>query len=132
MKQIVKIFIPTFGSFRNVAKEAKNTSISRERFIDFIKVIGLLMITFNTEYLLDFKNSAGELLVYNESFTSSNKTRFTWFTTGISLFFFSFVFVFTLSLGRETLILRTTIGRSNSAKRLRYSLNEFVFPEKVI
>ena len=89
MKQIVKIFIPTFGSFRNVAKEAKNTSISRERFIDFIKVIGLLMITFNTEYLLDFKNSAGELLVYNESFTNSNKTRFTWFTTGISLFFFS-------------------------------------------
>ena len=89
MKQIIKIFIPTFGSFRNVAKEAKNTSISRERFIDFIKVIGLLMITFNTEYLLDFKNSAGELLVYNESFTSSNKTRFTWFTTGISLFFFS-------------------------------------------
>ena len=74
MKQIVKIFIPTFGSFRNVAKEAKNTSISRERFIDFIKVIGLLMITFNTEYLLDFRNSAGELLVYNESYTSTNKT----------------------------------------------------------
>ena len=42
MKQIVKIFIPTFGSFRNVAKEAKNTSISSERFIDFIKVIGFL------------------------------------------------------------------------------------------
>ena len=89
MKQIINIFIPSFGSFRNVVKEARNTSISRERFIDFIKVIGLLMITFNTEYLLDFKNSAGELLVYNESFTNSNKTRFTWFTTGISLFFFS-------------------------------------------
>ena len=46
--------MPSIGSFRNVAKEARNTSISRERFIDFIKVIGLLMITFNTEYLLDF------------------------------------------------------------------------------
>ena len=89
MKQVIKIFIPSFGSFKNVVKEAKNTSISRERFIDFIKVIGLLMVTFNTEYLLDFRNSAGELLVYNESFTSADKTRFTWFTTGISLFFFS-------------------------------------------
>ncbi len=39
------------------------TSISRERFIDFIKVVGLLMVTFNTEYLLDFRNSGGELLV---------------------------------------------------------------------
>ncbi len=89
MKQVIKIFIPSFGSFRNVIKEAQNTSISRERFIDFIKVIGLLMVTFNTEYLLDFRNSGGELLVYNESFTISHKTRFTWFTTGISLFFFS-------------------------------------------
>ncbi len=89
MKQLIKIFIPSIGSFRNIINEAKNTSISRERFIDFIKVVGLIMIIFNTEYLLEFKNSAGELLVYNESFTSSVKTRFTWFTTGISLFFFS-------------------------------------------
>jgi len=89
VKQVIKIFIPSFGSFKNVIKEANNTSISRERFIDFIKVIGLLMVIFNTEFLLDFKNSAGELLVYNESFTSSDKTRFTWFSTGISLFFFS-------------------------------------------
>ncbi len=89
MKQVIKLFIPSIVGFKNVAKEAKQTSISRERFIDFIKVVGLLMITFNTEYLLDFRNSGGELLVYNESFTISHKTRFTWFTTGISLFFFS-------------------------------------------
>ena len=49
--------MPSIGSFRNVAKEARNTSISRERFIDFIKVIGLLMITFNTDYLLDFQET---------------------------------------------------------------------------
>jgi len=89
VKQVIKLFIPSFAGFKNVTKEAKHTSISRERFIDFIKVVGLLMVTFNTEYLLDFKNSAGELLVYNESFTAYNKTQFTWFTTGISLFFFS-------------------------------------------
>ena len=89
MKQIIKIFIPSFSSFRNVIKEANNTSRSRERFIDFIKVVGLIMVIFNTEYLLDFKKSAGELLVYNESFTNPEKTKFTWFTTGISLFFFS-------------------------------------------
>ena len=89
MKQVIKLFIPSFAGFKNVVKEAKHTSISRERFIDLIKVVGLLMVTFNTEYLLNFKNSAGELLVYNESFTTDNKTQFTWFTTGISLFFFS-------------------------------------------
>ena len=89
MKQVINLFFPSFSSFKNVFKEANNTSVSRERFIDFLKVIGLLMIIFNTKFLLELEKSAGELLIFNNSFTESYKTSFTWYTTGISLFFFS-------------------------------------------
>jgi len=89
MKQVINLFLPSISSFRNIVNESNKTSISRERFIDFVKVIGLLMIIINTEYLLEFKDSAGELLVHNGSLTNSLKTRYTWFTTGTSLFFFS-------------------------------------------
>ena len=89
MKQVINLFFPSFSSFKNVFKEANNTSVSRERFIDFLKVIGLLMIIFNTKFLLELEKSAGELLIFNSSFTESYKTSFTWYTTGISLFFFS-------------------------------------------
>ena len=89
MKQVINLFFPSFSSFKNVFKEANNTSVSRERFIDFLKVIGLLMIIFNTKFLLELEKSAGEILIFNNSFTDSYKTSFTWYTTGISLFFFS-------------------------------------------
>ena len=89
MKQVINLFLPSISSFRKIVNESNNTSTSRERFIDFIKVIGLLMIIINTEYLLEFKDSAGELLVNNGSLTNSLKTRYTWFTAGTSLFFFS-------------------------------------------
>jgi len=89
MKQVLNWFLPSFKSFKNVIEESNTTSISRERFIDFIKVIGLIMITFNTQFLLEFSNSSGEVLIINDSFINPTKTKYTWFTTGISLFFFS-------------------------------------------
>ena len=89
MKQVLDWFLPSFKSFKNVIEESNTTSISRERFIDFIKVIGLIMITFNTQFLLEFSNSSGEVLIINDSFINPTKTKYTWFTTGISLFFFS-------------------------------------------
>ena len=89
MKQVFKWFLPSLNSFKNVIDESNTTSISRERFIDFIKVVGLIMIIINTEFLLEFYNSSGEVLIFNDSFTDPFKTRYTWFTTGISLFFFS-------------------------------------------
>ena len=89
MKQVLNWFLPSFKSFKNIIEESNTTSISRERFIDFIKVIGLIMITINTQYLLEFTNSSGEVLIINDSFNDPTKTKYTWFTTGISLFFFS-------------------------------------------
>ena len=48
--------------------------------------------------------------------------------------FLGFSFFLTLmdSFGRVTLILLTTIGRSNCAKRFKYSLSDCVFPENEI
>ena len=62
--------------------------MSRERFIDFLKVVGLMVI-FNITYLIRFNDSFGEYLIYNLSFDDSLKTSYTWFTVGMALFFFS-------------------------------------------
>ena len=41
MKQIINLFLPNLTSLRSVFNEVSNTSISREKFIDFTKIIGL-------------------------------------------------------------------------------------------
>ena len=89
MIKIIKLFLPSFSSFRDIKVEIENTSISRERFIDFLKVLGLMMIIFNTYYLIRFNNSFGEYLIFNLSFDDSITTTYTWFTVGMTLFFFS-------------------------------------------
>lgn len=89
MIKIIKLFLPGFKSFKTIKKEIENTSMSRERFIDFLKVVGLLMVIFNTTYLIRFNDSFGEYLIYNLSFDDSLKTSYTWFTVGMALFFFS-------------------------------------------
>ena len=89
MIKIIKLFLPSFTSFKSVRTEIENTSVSRERFIDFLKVIGLVMIIFNTFYLIRFSDSYGEYLIYNLSFDDSITTTYTWFTVGMTLFFFS-------------------------------------------
>ena len=60
--------MPGFKSFKTIKKEIEHTSMSRERFIDFIKVVGLLMVIFNTSYLIRFNDSFGEYQIYNLSF----------------------------------------------------------------
>ena len=89
MKQFTNLFLPSFGSFRKALSEVSKTSNSRVRFIDFIKVIGLLLIIFNTSYFLDFEQSSGEFIVYNRTIIDNSLTPFTWITVGMSLFFFS-------------------------------------------
>ena len=89
MIKIIKLFLPSITSFKVVKTEIKNTSVSRERFIDFLKVIGLMMMIFNTFYLIRFSDSYGEYLIYNLSFDDSFTTTYTWFTVGMTLFFFS-------------------------------------------
>ena len=92
MKQIVKIFLPNLKSMRAVFNEVASTSISRERFIDFTKIIGLLFLIINSFTLLRLQDSGGELFVENLSVNSQSLMVFTWFTAGMSLFFFSMGF----------------------------------------
>ena len=77
MIKIIKLFLPGINSFKTIKKEIDNTSMSRERFIDFIKVVGLLMVIFNTTYLIRFNDSFGEYQIYNLSFDDSLKTSYT-------------------------------------------------------
>ena len=89
MIKIFQLFLPGIKSFKSIKKEIDNTSISRERFIDFIKVLGLLMIIVNTNFLIRFGDSYGEYLIFNLSFSDPLKATYSWFTVGMALFFFS-------------------------------------------
>ena len=77
---------------RSVFYEISNTSISRERFIDFTKITGLIFLILNSFTLLRIENSGGEVFVSNLSVDSQSLMTFTWFTAGMSLFFFSMGF----------------------------------------
>ncbi len=92
MKQIINLFLPNFKSMRAVFYEVANTSISRERFIDFTKITGLLFLIINSFSFLRLQDSGGELFVENLSVNSKNLMVVTWFTAGMSLFFFSMGF----------------------------------------
>ena len=92
MKEIFKLFFPSISSFRLVLNEAANTSMSRERFIDFIKTSGLLMLIINSFIFLFVTNSGGEYIISNLSTTSQTFMTISWFTIGMSLFIFSMGF----------------------------------------
>ena len=84
--------MPNLKSLRSVFNEAADTSISRERFIDFTKVIGLLFLIVNSFLFLRLEESSGELFVTNLSAGSQSLIVISWFTAGMSLFFFSMGF----------------------------------------
>ena len=84
--------MPNLKSMRSVFNEVAKTSISRERFIDFTKVIGLLFLIVNSFLFLRLEESSGELFVTNLSAESQSLIVISWFTAGMSLFFFSMGF----------------------------------------
>jgi len=92
VREITKLFIPSFKSLRHVFNETNKTSISRERFIDFLKTFGLLLLVINSFSFLDVNYSGGEYLIINNSYISSNMTIITWFTVGLPIFIFSMGF----------------------------------------
>ena len=92
MKQIINLFLPSLKSMRSVFTEVDNTSIARERFIDFTKIIGLVLLITNSFTFLKLEESGGELFINNLSGNSQSYIVITWFTAGMSLFFFSMGF----------------------------------------
>ena len=92
MKKIINLFLPNLKSMRTVFYEVANTSVSRERFVDFTKIAGLLFLMINSFTLLRLHDSGGEIFVSNLSANSESLMVVTWFTAGMSLFFFSMGF----------------------------------------
>jgi len=92
VKQIINLFIPNLRSMRLVFNEVAKTSISRERFIDFTKIIGLFFLIINSFLFLRLEESGGEIFVTNLSSDSQSLIVISWFTAGMSLFFFSMGF----------------------------------------
>ena len=72
--------------------ETENTSISRERFIDFVKTLGLLLLIINSFIFLGVKKSGGEFIISNLSTSSDSFMTISWFTVGMSLFMFAMGF----------------------------------------
>ena len=89
MKQFINLFFTSVGSFKNSFNEVAKTSNSRIRFIDFLKVAGLLLVVFNTYFFLNFYKSSGEFIIYNRVVLDNTLTPVTWITVGMSLFIFS-------------------------------------------
>ena len=89
MKQFINLFFPSVKSFKSASKEVIKTSNSRIRYIDFLKVSGLLLIMFNTLFFLNFEKSSGEFIIYNLTVIDNSLTPITWVTAGMALFFFS-------------------------------------------
>jgi hypothetical protein len=92
VKQIINLFLPNLTSLRAVFNEVSNTSISREKFIDFTKIIGLFLLIINSFFFLRLEESGGEIFIKNLSVSSESLIVITWFTAGMSLFFFSMGF----------------------------------------
>ena len=92
MRELFKLFFPNINSFRSVINETDNTSISRERFIDFLKTSGLLLLIINSFLFLTVTKSGGEYIISNLSTTSESFMTISWFTIGMSLFIFSMGF----------------------------------------
>ena len=69
MKQIINLFLPSLKSMRSVFTEVDNTSIARERFIDFTKIIGLVLLITNSFTFLKLEESGGELFINNLSYS---------------------------------------------------------------
>ena len=118
MQNIFKLFFPNKISFKSVNREIDQTSISRERFIDFTKVLGILFLVVNSHILLSISQSYGEYNIRNLSDHNLSHQILTWFTTGMSLFVFTMGFnnliAWYSNVGRDGSQWQYLVDRTNS------------------
>lgn len=88
MRNFINIFLIKPSDFINLFSETRNTSISRERYIDLIKVVSIFLVIFSTDFFLSFESSGYEILINNESTTNSGMSIASWYLNGIAVFFF--------------------------------------------
>ena len=88
MKKIFDLLIIKPRDISKLIYESRNTSISRERYIDLLKVLSILIITFSTEYFLSLSTSGYEVIIKNNSVGNLQMSRASWFLNGLAIFFF--------------------------------------------
>ena len=88
MRNFINIFLIKPSDFRNLFSESRNTSISRERYIDLLKVISIFVVIFSTDFFLNFESSGYEILINNESTSNSGMSIASWYLNGLAVFFF--------------------------------------------
>ena len=88
MKKIFDLIIIKPRDISKLIYESRNTSISRERYIDLLKVLSIVIITFSTEYFLSLSTSGYEVIIKNHSVGELHLSRASWFLNGLAIFFF--------------------------------------------
>ena len=88
MRSLIKLFIIKPNDFINFVKETNNTSISRERYIDLLKVVSILAVIYSTTLFLSLESSGSEVLIHNSSSSDINMSIASWYLNGLVVFFF--------------------------------------------
>ena len=118
MENFINLFLIKPNDFKNLLAETRNTSISRERYIDLLKVVGVLSVIFSTHIFLSFKLSGHEILIINESSTNYNMSVASWYLNGLAIFFFCNGFSNSLAwysnIGRDGSVWEFLANRINS------------------
>ncbi len=88
MRSLIKLFIIKPNDFINFVKETSNTSISRERYIDLLKVVSIFAVVYSTTLFLSLESSGSEVLIHNSSSSDINMSIASWYLNGLVVFFF--------------------------------------------
>ena len=145
MRNFINLFLIKPSDFKNLLYETKHTSISRERYIDLLKVVSVLAVIFSTHLFLSFQSSGYEVLIKNESSTNTNMSIASWYLNGLAVFFFCNGFSNSLAwysnIGRDGSVWEFLANRINSilgpmivliifgSLTIHYSISNKLIPE---
>ena len=148
MNNFINLFLVKPYDFKNLLFETKNTSISRERYIDLLKVVSILTVIFSTHLFLSFQTSGYEILIRNESSTNISMSIASWYLNGLAVFFFCNGFSNSLAwysnIGRDGSVWEFLANRINSilgpmivliifgSLTIHYSISNELIPEYLV
>ena len=148
MRSLINLFIIKPQDFVNLIKEANNTSISRERYIDLVKVISIFAVIYSTIVFLSLESSGYEVLIYNSSSNDINMSIMSWCLNGLVVFFFCNGFSNSIAwysnIGRDGSVWEFLANRINSILgpvlmlivfgtiMIHYSISNKLIPEYLV
>ena len=148
MENFINLFLIKPNDFKYLWNETRNTSISRERYIDLLKLLSVLSVIFSTHLFLSFQLSGHEILIINESSTNYNMSVASWYLNGLAIFFFCNGFSNSLAwysnIGRDGSVWEFLANRINSilgpvivliifgSISIHYSISNKLIPEYLV